>query len=112
MAIQNAAHSSVTAADAADLPLPARKDSARAEGKTPLTEKSARPIPGDEGSTAAAKQQTAPTISPFDLLAYQRDVLERSILFFDTLRKRANAMLEHEQAGLPALLNFNSEMIL
>ena len=51
-------------------------------------------------------------MSPFDILAYQRDVLERSILFFDTLRKRANAMLEHEQAGLPALLNFKSEMIL
>ena len=51
-------------------------------------------------------------MSPFDILAYQRDVLERSILFFDTMRKRANAMLEHEQAGLPALLNFKSEVIL
>lgn len=50
--------------------------------------------------------------SPFDVLAYQRDVLERSILFFDTLRKRANAMLEHEQAGLPPLLNFKYEMLL
>ena len=50
--------------------------------------------------------------SPFDVLAYQRDVLERSILFFDTLRKRANAMLEHEQAGLPPLLNFKYETLL
>jgi hypothetical protein len=47
-----------------------------------------------------------------DFFTYQRDVLERSILFFDTLRKRANAMLEHERLGLPALLNFKSEMLL
>ena len=112
MAIQTAAPARATAAGAADLPLSAHKDSARARGKTPLTEKSARPITGDKVSTAAAQQQTGPTMSPFDILAYQRDVLERSILFFDTLRKRANAMLEHEQAGLPALLNFKSEMIL
>jgi hypothetical protein len=39
-------------------------------------------------------------------------VLERSILFFDTLRKRANTMLEHERLGLPPLLNFKSEMLL
>jgi uncharacterized protein DUF3141 len=51
-------------------------------------------------------------VSPFDILAYQRDVLERSILFFDTLRKRANAMLEHEHAGLPPLLNFKFETLL
>ena len=111
MAIQNAAHARATAAGATDLPLPARKDSTRAVAKTPLTEKSGRPIT-DGGSTAASNQQTGPMMSPFDILAYQRDVLERSILFFDTMRKRANAMLEHEQAGLPALLNFKSEMIL
>ena len=38
--------------------------------------------------------------------------MERTILFFDTLRKRANAMLEHERAGLPPVLNFKSEMLL
>jgi hypothetical protein len=46
------------------------------------------------------------------VLAYQRDVLERAILFFDTLRQRANAMLEHERAGLPPLLNFKYETLL
>lgn len=50
--------------------------------------------------------------SPFDVFAYQRDVLERSILFFDTLRKRANNMLDHEQAGLPPLLNFKYETLI
>jgi hypothetical protein len=30
---------------------------------------------------------------------YQRDVLERTILFWDILRQRANNMLEHERRG-------------
>src|SRR5262245_49956662 len=60
----------------------------------------------------SARPETALPASPLDLLAYQRDVLERSILFFDTLRKRANLMLEHEHAGLPPVLNFTSEMVL
>src|SRR5262245_6305241 len=61
---------------------------------------------------SSARLETALAELPLDLLAYHRDVLERSILFFDTLRKRANLMLEHEHAGLPAVLNFNAEMIL
>ncbi len=58
------------------------------------------------------KTATLAVPSAFDVLAYQRDVLERTILFFDTLRKRANAMLEHERAGLPPLLNFKYETLL
>lgn len=61
---------------------------------------------------AAANRRASRAISALDVLAYQRDALERSILFFDTLRKRANALLEHERLGLPALLNFKSETIL
>ncbi len=44
--------------------------------------------------------------------AYAIDVWQRSILFWDTLRRRANNMLEHERAGLPPLLDFKHEMIL
>ena len=47
-----------------------------------------------------------------DVLDYQRDVVERTILFWDTLRQRANNMLEHERAGLPPLLNFKYETLL
>lgn len=47
-----------------------------------------------------------------DLIAYQRDVWERSILFFDTLRRRGDNMLEHERAGKPPLLDFDYELIL
>ena len=112
MAIQEPAHSMSATVRTADVPQRARIDGGRAADKTSLIKKDERAIDGGEASTAATEFRTAPTISAFDILAYQRDVLERSILFFDTLRKRANAMLEHEQAGLPALLNFKSEMIL
>src|SRR5262245_10005125 len=64
------------------------------------------------GSELANNAKVNTAISALDVLSYQRDVLERSILFFDTLRKRANAMLEHERLGLPPLLNFKSEMLL
>jgi hypothetical protein len=47
-----------------------------------------------------------------DILAYQRDVLERTILFWDTLRQRADNMIAHERAGKPPLLDFHYEMIL
>ncbi|MHB1111624.1 MAG: DUF3141 domain-containing protein [Acidovorax defluvii] len=45
-------------------------------------------------------------------MEYQRDFFERSILFWDTLRKRANNMLEHERAGMPPLLDFKYETLL
>lgn len=46
-----------------------------------------------------------------DPLAYQRDFFERSILFWDTLRQRANNMIAHERAGMPPLLDFDYETL-
>lgn len=46
------------------------------------------------------------------ILAYQRDFWERAILFWDTLRQRADNMIAHEQAGKPPLLDFDYEIIL
>jgi hypothetical protein len=43
---------------------------------------------------------------------YLRDVMERSVLFWDTLRERANNMIEHERAGKPPLLDFDYEVLL
>uniref|UniRef100_UPI0013D46753 DUF3141 domain-containing protein n=1 Tax=Klebsiella pneumoniae TaxID=573 RepID=UPI0013D46753 len=34
------------------------------------------------------------------------------VLFWDVLRKRANIMLEHEEAGMPPVLTFQYEMLL
>ena len=47
-----------------------------------------------------------------DFLSYGRDVAERWILFWDTLRQRADNMLAHERAGKPALLDFDYEVLL
>lgn len=47
-----------------------------------------------------------------DSLSYQRDLWQRSVLFLDVLRERANNMLDDEQAGLPLLLDFPYEVIL
>jgi len=47
-----------------------------------------------------------------NLITYQLDLWERSILFWDTLRQRADNMLEHERLGLPPLLDFKHETIL
>lgn len=50
--------------------------------------------------------------SPQELFEYQRDFYERTLLFWDTLRQRANNMLDHERAGLPPLLDFKYETLL
>ena len=42
---------------------------------------------------------------------YGVDVAQRSILFWDTLRQRGNAYLEHERAGKPPVLHFEYETI-
>ncbi len=65
----------------------------------------AAPAP-DPASVASAPLQLS------DVLAYQRDVWERWILFIDTLRQRADDLLAHERAGKPPLLDFDYELIL
>ena len=47
-----------------------------------------------------------------DAGSYQQDLWQRSVLFLDILRERANNMLDHEQAGLPPLLEFRYETVL
>lgn len=43
---------------------------------------------------------------------YQVDLVQRSILFMDALRERADNMLAHEAAGMPPLLSFAHEVVL
>jgi len=43
---------------------------------------------------------------------YQRDLFERTILFWDTLRQRAGNMIAHDRAGKPPLLDFDYEVLL
>src|SRR4051812_32252045 len=45
-------------------------------------------------------------------MLYQIDRWQRSVLFLDMLRERADNMLAHEDAGMPAPLDFEYETIL
>ncbi len=57
-----------------------------------------KPFRAEAGSSLAAL--------PADLFAYHRDFWERSVLFWDAIRQRADNMLDHEREGLPPLLDF------
>ena len=43
---------------------------------------------------------------------YPQDLFERWVLFLDTLRERADNMIEHERRGMPPLLDFKYETLL
>jgi len=49
---------------------------------------------------------------PTDAFDYAVDLMQRSILFWDTLRRRGNEWLDHQRAGAPPLLKFEHEMLL
>lgn len=68
-----------------------------------------KPAPQDASSGMKRAAEAPSTQDYFD---YQRDFFERTILFWDTLRQRANNMLEHERSGLPPLLDFKYETLL
>lgn len=64
-------------------------------------------------ANAGSPDSPASTPTPWEQTwRYQTDLLQRSILFLDILRERANNMLAHEHAGLPPLLDFEYETIL
>ncbi|WP_454633633.1 DUF3141 domain-containing protein [Bradyrhizobium cenepequi] len=66
----------------------------------------------DGGFEEARDRLLNPATDRDALWAYGRDFLERSILFWDTLRQRADDLIEHERRGLPPLLDFRFETIL
>ncbi|MDO8249593.1 MAG: DUF3141 domain-containing protein [Rhodoferax sp.] len=63
--------------------------------------------------TAAAVSASASAPSLIEqAFRYQTDRWQRRVLFLDILRERANNMLAHEEAGMPAPLDFEYETIL
>src|SRR5689334_13535293 len=47
-----------------------------------------------------------------DCSKYVVDLWQRTILFWDALRQRGNAFVEHERAGKPPMLHFEHEVVL
>lgn len=77
----------------------------------------AKPKPAARRGKSERAQRPAPAVqSPVaastDLTDYAVDAFQRGVLFCDTLRRRANNMLEHERAGLPNVLQFDYEVVL
>lgn len=72
--------------------------------------------PMEAAEAPQAAQEVQDNARPATLLEqaqrYQLDRWQRAVLFLDTLRERANNMLAHEEAGMPAPLNFEYETIL
>jgi hypothetical protein len=67
---------------------------------------------GQAPANPTNEQASLPIPTWFDIAGYQRDLWERSILFLDTLRQRADDLLAHQLAGKPPLLDFDYELIL
>ena len=61
---------------------------------------------------AALAKISVPSDLPADSWKYGIDAWQRSVLFWDVLRQRANIMLEHDEAGMPPVLAFQYEMLL
>lgn len=68
--------------------------------------------PPTEPNAGTKSTATTSTWMPEYAWKYQVDLWQRSVLFLDILRERANNMLAHEQAGLPPLLAFKYETVL
>lgn len=47
-----------------------------------------------------------------DWLQYSTDFVQRSVLFWDTMRERGSAWIEHERAGKPPVFIFDYEIIM
>ena len=74
--------------------------------------KSLTPAPSDAGLSALAQFWGR---SPFalmqDAMAYTIDATQRSVLFWDTMRRAGNTFVEHEAAGCPPVLVFEWDMV-
>ena len=62
----------------------------------------------------AAYEKNPPAVpaTPLDWWRYGVDFAQRSVLFWDTMRRRGNQFIERERQGLPPVLSFDYEMVL
>jgi pimeloyl-ACP methyl ester carboxylesterase len=66
----------------------------------------------DLAATPTLQKTDVSSIPSDDRWTYGIDVWQRSVLFWDVLRQRANIMMEHDEAGMPPVLTFEYEMLL
>jgi hypothetical protein len=91
---------------------PATKPKTATKTKAPKKPTAPVKLAAIEKQEVMEQEATSPFSWMFDAWNYQVDSWQRSVLFFDTLRQRANNMIEHEKNGMPPLLDFKYEMVL
>src|SRR5215208_4532878 len=65
-------------------------------------------VPGETAPSGPSETRAPDAEKAFrDCAEYIRDVGERSVLFWDTLRARAENIIAHDRAGKPPLLDFD-----
>src|SRR5215208_7922062 len=70
-------------------------------------------VPGETAPSGPSATRAPDAEKAFRYCAeYIRDVGERSVLFWDTLRARAENIIAHDRAGKPPLLDFDYETVL
>ncbi len=70
-------------------------------------------LPTEVPHTSSTMPANTSTLSLIEQSSqYQIDRWQRSVLFLDMVRERANNMLSHEEAGMPPPLDFEYEMVL
>lgn len=79
---------------------------AKVQGLAPIV------IPASAHEPSAEAQQPTETAMAGTPLAYAIDTFQRTILFWDVIRKRANNFLQYEADGMPPVLNFEFEPVL
>lgn len=94
------------------MPSATRKSRARLQVVSGTQSRAEGRVPPEPAQPRAVTAPANPRTVFGDVAAYAGDVAERSVLFWDTLRQRADNMLAHERAGKPPLLNFDYEVVL
>jgi len=70
------------------------------------------PPTGAQATETLSTEIRAMLPNPLETAQYFIDSAQRSVLFFDTLRKRGNQALDHHEAGKPPVLVFDYETIM
>ena len=68
---------------------------------------------------AMPDRSAKPVFEPFfplnplsSILEYWTDSFQRTVLFWDVMRKRGNQAIEHAEAGEPPVLSFRNEVVI
>ena len=81
-----------------------------------LTRFSSSPQPAESSRPDRARSSALAPLAAFNPYSsafdYMADAFQRTILFWDVMRKRGNQAVEHAEAGKPPVLSFHNEVVM